>query len=270
MPVVARPLRKKDLAEIGVGAAWLVGIAAAVRVVDLLVGRSPLVDAVLGAVVVDLAVTRAGVRWDRGELAVRPRLAALARGAAVALATFAAVLAACAATGLAHVALGHPSAAIALALARAAGLAVRDELLYRGLVLTIASRARVPDRFAIPFAAVAGAAPIVLVPGATAAAVALALTSGLAFAVLWRRGRGAWAPIGAHAAWVLFAGALVRGYLLDVQWSRGLLTEGALAKGAPALVAALGWAATAWVLARRRRARPARPDRRDAAAPDAE
>ena len=55
------------LGEIARGVAWLVGTAIAVRLVETLIGRSPLGAALAGAVVVDLAMTRAGVRWDDDE-----------------------------------------------------------------------------------------------------------------------------------------------------------------------------------------------------------
>jgi len=52
------------LAELGIGAGWLIGISAALRVLDTLLGQAPLASALLGAILVDLAAGRAGVRWD--------------------------------------------------------------------------------------------------------------------------------------------------------------------------------------------------------------
>jgi membrane protease YdiL (CAAX protease family) len=236
--------------EVGVGAAWLIGLAAALQLVGLLVGQNPLAAAVVGAVVVDLAVSRAGVRWDaRGPSTAKRQAKELLLGAGVALAVLAVVLGVALAFGLARVGHGHPSVAVGLALLRAVGVGVRDELLFRGLVLTIAARASVPGGYAVAFAALAGGASIALTPGATAEAVLLTVASGAAFALLYRWRAGAWAAIGAHAAWVFLGGAALRGTLLDVTWTSGQLSETMRASGTPALLATLGWAACAVALA---------------------
>src|SRR5262249_24765506 len=53
------------LVEIALGVAWLVGLSAALRVLDLALG--PLPKVIVGALVVDLAAGRAGVRWSEEE-----------------------------------------------------------------------------------------------------------------------------------------------------------------------------------------------------------
>ncbi len=141
----------------------------------------------------------------------------------------------------------RPSAALALAVARAAAVSVRDELLFRGIPLAAAARAGVPAPIARGFAALVSGAAIVMIPGASPAAVALAVASGWLFASLWERDRGAWAAVGAHGAWVLLIGSMLHGGLFDVDWTTGNLAIGASAAGAPAWLAA-GVLAVAGVL----------------------
>ncbi|MEZ4297312.1 MAG: hypothetical protein R3B70_20275 [Polyangiaceae bacterium] len=52
------------LVELGIGAGWLVGLSAVAQIVAALFRSNPLAIVVLQAVIVDLAVGRAGVRWD--------------------------------------------------------------------------------------------------------------------------------------------------------------------------------------------------------------
>jgi hypothetical protein len=233
------PLRG-SLVELGLGVAWLIGVAAALQVVEALLGQSVLGAAIAGAVLVDLACSSAGVRWDvGGRRPWQETTRRLARGAAVAALLAAITLALSAAFGWARVGLGRPSLWLLPAALRAAAIGVRDELLFRGIPLMAAARAGVPPLVARGFAALTGAAAIALVPGTSPAAVALAAGSGLLFATLWQRDQGAFAAVGAHSALVLFTGALLRGGLLDATFARGsVITLGPRAAGAPAWLAA--------------------------------
>jgi uncharacterized protein len=234
---VARPL------ELGLGAAWLVGVAAALQLLDRLPLAS-LAVAILGAVVVDLAATRAGVRWDPDEAAPDRTSRAARRmgfGALAALATGAIVLVVSYALGWVH-GTGEPirpSLAVLLAVVRAAAIAVRDEVLFRGIPLLAASRAGVGALPARIFAALAGGAAIAMMPGAGPASVALAVGSGYLTASLWQREGGAWAPIGARAAWLLLFGSLLHGGMLDVDWHVGEIAIGNTSSGPPAWLAAV-------------------------------
>jgi membrane protease YdiL (CAAX protease family) len=253
-------LSRAQVLELGVGAAWLVGIAAALQLIGLLVGQNPLAHAVVGAVVVDLAVTRAGVRWDeRATPTLKSHAKDLLVGSGVTLAVLTAALLVALAVGLARIDHGHPSVALLLALLRAVGVGVRDELLFRGLVLTIAARAGVRARYAVAFAALAGGAAIALLPDATPEAVLLTIASGAAFALLYRWRKGAWAAIGAHVAWVFFGGTALRGTLIEVTWAQGQLSDTVRAAGAPAVLATLGWTIAALALALHLRALTRRP-----------
>src|SRR5262249_36765595 len=137
---------------------------------------------------------------------------------------------------------------LAFAVARAVALAVRDELLFRGIPLTAAARAGVPAPVARAFAALVGGASIVMIPGVSAAAVALAVAPGGRFAARWGRERGGVA--GAHAAWTVLVGSVIHGGILDVEWTTGELAWGVGATGAPAWVAAAAMIAASLPLPR--------------------
>jgi hypothetical protein len=239
-----RPRPAHPLIDLGLGAAWLVGSAAALQILDGVLGRAALGTALAGAILVDFAAGRAGVRWevdDAGPDAWKRAAQRVAAGAGVALALAAALLGA--AVGLGWIdgrgAGMHPSSALGFALARAAAIGVRDELLYRGIPLAAAARAGVPAPIARGFAALSGGAALALVPGVSPAAVALAVGSGWLFAALWERDRAPWAAVGAHATWALVLGSVLHGGLFDADWVKGNLSIDASAAGAPAWVAAI-------------------------------
>jgi len=249
------------------GAAWLLGLAAALRLVDGVVGTSPLAAAFIGAFLVDLGTGRAGVRWfaereavsrrtrkkltevaSRGRAAVL-RLAGL--GAAVAGAAMLAMLAAGLVLGHATVALGHPSAAALLMVVKVLALAIRDELLLRGLPLFTARRAGIAPHYAVVFAAVASPAAMVLSPGVTPEAVAMACASGATFALLWSRTGSAVPAIVAHATWGLLTGSVLRGDVLVLTFDSGVFSSGSRAAGMPAWLSAAAFAGAAVFVARR-------------------
>jgi hypothetical protein len=244
------------LVELGLGAAWLVGLAAGVQLLDQIVGPANLAAAIFGALLIDIAAGRVGVRWDRDDIAAdAPKHAAqrVGAGAAVALATGGLALAVAAVFHWFHVeAWAQPSAALAFAAARAAAVAVRDELLFRGIPLAVAARAGVPAPIARAFAALVSGAAILMIPGVTPAAVALAVASGWLFAALWERDRGAWAAVGAHGAWILLLGSALHGGGIDAAWTTGELAVGASAAGPPAWVAAAALVVAAAALPRLR------------------
>jgi hypothetical protein len=228
---------------LALGLAWLLGLAAALQILDRALPSATLAAAILGALAVDVGATRAGVLWDDDatESGPPPRRRPVQRlliGAAAALAVGVVVIALGASFGwLHHHGSVVPSTAIVFALLRAAAVAVRDELLYRGLPLAFAARAGVPAPVARVFAALTGGAAIALVPGVGLAAVALAVASGWLFASLWQRDRGAWAAFGAHGAWILLFGSILHGGLFDTDWVVGNLAIGNTSTGAPAWLA---------------------------------
>jgi len=249
----AEPRPASPLVELGLGAAWLVGSAAVLLILDGVLGAASMATALIGALLIDLMSARAGVRWDVAGAAGEPWGEPLpegtpkrierrvATGAAVGLVAGGVVVAISVAlrwligrgAGL------HPTYALGFALLRAAAVAVRDELLYRGIPLFAAARAGVRGPVARAFSALASGAAIALMPGVTPGAVALAIGSGWLFATLWQRDRGAWAAFGAHAAWVLLVGSGLHGGLLDLDWAVGNLAIGPSADGPPAWLAAV-------------------------------
>lgn len=247
------------LAELGIGAACLVGLGAALQIADAFLGRSPVPAAVAGAVIADVAAGFVGVRWtteadgrpSQGETDAALALKRALFGAGAAFAAITVTFVGAAIFGWLDVEAGSPSPGLALALVRSAALGVRDEIFLRGIVLVTAARAGVKPLVAAGFAALAGGAAIALTPEAGPSAIALAVGSGLLFAALWQKQRGAWAAVGAHAAWIFFVSAGLRGGLLDVTWTQGSLAAGARSHGGPAwlaaaVCAALGLAVLFW------------------------
>lgn len=234
------------------GAAWLLLAGAIVRGLDVGFENRPLFALALGAFAVELISHRVEVRLG-GESALRMAL----RGAALGLAVATAAIIACQVTGVARVRAGAPSLSIVLGALRPLLQAGRDEILSHGMPLALAT-GRIPDRFAIPFAALLGAAPLASAPGVSLEAFALAVISGGLFALLWRVFDGGWLAIGAHAGWSFATDLAIRGPLLDVSFGSGALAPAARASGWPAMIAASFFAALGFVVARRLRDRAAR------------
>jgi membrane protease YdiL (CAAX protease family) len=120
-------------------------------------------------------------------------------------------------------------------------MAVRDELLLRGMVL------KVGRSFGGPLAAVAlcGGAAAAASYGsldATALSVVVEGLRGVALALVWTRDRGAWMAIGASAAWNWTLDSATRGDLIDVR-----LRAGEPGASVYALVVVCAWVAyAAW------------------------
>jgi membrane protease YdiL (CAAX protease family) len=239
------------LVELGMGVAWLLGTAAALQAAEMLFSRFVMAVAIAGAVIADVASTWAGVRWDQGEKrAWKDAAGRIAAGAGVAAAVIGVTFAVGAVLGKVDVQAGAPSVGIFLVVLRCAAIAVRDELIFRGIPLVAAERAGVPAPIARGFAALANAAVIASLPGVSAASLVLAAATGWLFATLWQRDRGAWSAVGAHAAWALLTGALLRGGIVDMAFKEGNFGLGPRASGAPAWIAAAVAVAAAVVLPR--------------------
>jgi uncharacterized protein len=228
------------LGEIARGVAWLVGTAIAVRLVETLIGRSPLGAALAGAVVVDLAMTRAGVRWDDDEPRAKSSKSKVWRnigiGVAIACVLVFVPLALGVIVGAASVRPGTVSSTLLFGLLRSGADGVRAELLYRGLPLLVAARTNIREPLAIGYAAVAGTTPLLLMEHLPWEALLVALARGTLFAMLWVRTNSAWASVSAHAAWIFLAGVGMRGALVEASWTSGLLAENARIRGLPAIV----------------------------------
>lgn len=229
------------LGEVARGVAWLVGTAGAVRLVETLIGRSPLGAALAGAVVVDLAMTRAGVRWDGVDDPGSKRSTfrawtGVGIGVAVASVLVFVPLVFVLIVGGATIGLGTPSNTLVFGLLRSTADGVRTELLYRGLPIFVAMRAGVRPALAIGYAALAGAAPLVLVEHLPWEALLVSVSQGVLFAMLWVRTNAAWASVSAHATWLFLVGVGLRGVVVDASWRSGFLGEGARIRGLPGIV----------------------------------
>ncbi|WP_437588014.1 CPBP family glutamic-type intramembrane protease [Sorangium sp. So ce1000] len=260
-PDGAGPQRR--LIELALGAAWLVGLAAALQIVAVLLSSSPLAAALAGAVVADVVAARAGVLWidplereDPGRRARAARRVGL--GAALGALAVLLTLGISAALGWATVEAGAPSVSFGFALARAIALAVRDELLLTGIPFAAAARAGLSPRPALVFSALAHGAALGLAPGASVSSFALATALGALAAALFLRCRGMLAAVAVHASFTALAGAGLRGALLDATWASGTLAVGTQASGRPAW---LGAAVLAILAALALRAGTPRPDR---------
>jgi membrane protease YdiL (CAAX protease family) len=171
------------------------------------------------------------------------------RGALFGLATVALVIALAFVTRAAHVADGALSPApLLLAIPVPALLAVRDELLLRGLILRVLSTtSRAAQLVACGLASIAAALGA-SDAGLTLAQIAVAGLSGVAFGALWQRDRGTWMAWGAHTAWS-WGAYLMRSRFdaTSTAWGGG---DAGLSSGwvAVAVVAVAAIAASAWSL----------------------
>ncbi len=216
----------------------LLGAGAIAFGVEGLFESNRMLALMVGALAVDWLAGRSGLKWDESGDATWQQLGLrLGKGALIGAAIALVSVFVLALLRKASVGLGEPApVGIAIGLLTALVQAARDELLFRGMPLVL-MQDRVADRWALPFTALLGAAPLVLAARATPTGVAIVLLSGFAFALLWRLGKGMYLAWGAHAGWLFFSGTGVRGMLLDVRFSGGQLLPVATASGAPAWAA---------------------------------
>lgn len=265
----ARPALRRPLPSLFSGAAWLLGLRAALLIVTGFLGNSPLAEAVVGALVVDLSVSRAGIAWTSEETALSTLRRRVAGAATLALATVLTIAALGRAFGLAEVRGGHLDFVFFLSLLGVFAAAIRDELLLRAVPMHFGAtwlaaafpgaaqetlRARWRWGLCV-FAALLSATPVFF--EATPAALALAVGSGFLFARIYDQLGGAWSAIGAHAAWSLTIGPLLRGGLVELVPKAGELSEAPTASGPlPWLAAGAAVLAALLVVPRLARATP--------------
>ncbi|MFO0613111.1 MAG: hypothetical protein U0414_11005 [Polyangiaceae bacterium] len=242
------PTPRRAIAAVATGAAWLVGLSALLTLADGFLGTVHVARAVLGGLLVSLAVGRAGVLWDDDDPDAdsykKPALLALkgaVRGASVALAT----IAIASAVGWATIGAGTPALAIFVGLLVAAGNAVRDELLLRALPIHFARRAGLvgdggrgrlsistpTELGVVGFCALVSLAPLVLAPRATAGSLVFAASIGALHAAMQIRSRSAWGPIASSFALRLILGPTLQAGLLRIDWSVGELAVGSTDAG---------------------------------------
>jgi hypothetical protein len=247
-----KPKARTPLVELLVALAHMLALAGVLRALEPIVGQNPFALPIAGAIAAELIAANVGVTW--GELDGKPAslgdlVRAAGRGALPVVAAVAIVVLVARLAGVAEVDAGHPSATHVFALVRAVALGARDELLFRGIPLAAAERAKIPRAVAIAFGVLAGGASLLFVPSVTPVAIALEICSGLAFALLWRYGTVA--GVAAHATWALLIGAGLHGTFLEIAWTRGALAVGPHADGPPAVIGgaallACAFAAVTW------------------------
>ncbi len=249
--VHAKAALRTPLVELGTGAAWIIGLGAACQMAAVALHATPLAIAMVQAVVVDLAVGRAGLKWDPAandntSTERQNALRGVGIGLLAALAVAGCVLGVSVALGWASFTVHGPTMSLLLGAMRSIAVGVRDSQLFAGLPLYFVARAAsadggrargVPKLSAPVFSMLLGGAAIALVPGATPANVALAATVTGATAAVWYRDGAGWAAVGLAGGWAFLAGALLRGGLVDVAWKKGALAPGLVADGAPAWIA---------------------------------
>jgi hypothetical protein len=200
--------------------AWTLGAWAAMQLGAILFSRTEAAGLALQAGIAEWSAGRLGVSWS-DPLAPVPSTSAIARRAGVGAAAGlgAAVLAVGLSVVVGHVqiAVGVPAVASLLMGALIALLvAVRDELLLRGMVLQIGKPLWGPIGGVALCAAAAAAARLGAVEPTVLAVVVEAIRAS-ALACVWVRDRGAWMAVGANTAWTWALGSAIRGDVLDVR-----------------------------------------------------
>lgn len=249
------------LAESAKLCAWSLAIYAAMALAASYLSKNAMASLVAQAVIAEWGAGRLGVAWSdpNAPVATGSQIAKRAlRGAGLGLAAAALVVAFALVTRGATVAANTPApVAIAMGLIAPGLVAMREELVFRGLVLRVLGSVRSPGAkiVATGLASAAGAL------GASHVGLPEVLAAGLvgaAFGALWIRERGAWMAWGAHAAWLWATGTLVSGGLVDVRAAKTAWAGGdfGIASGYPAVVV-LGAIAVVGIATSRRAARTA-------------
>lgn len=226
---------------------WTLGAWGAMHLAALVFARASIATLAVQAILAEWVGGKMAITWS-DPLAPVPTASALRRraltGAGAGLAAAALVAAAMAATGRAvfsSVAVAWGS--LAIGAIPAVLVAVRDELLLRGMVLKVGGLLRLGTAGSIALCGAAAAAARYGLSGAGAIALLVEGLRGVALASIWTRDRGAWMAIGASVAWTWTLDTATRGALVDLRIPGGdpVATAPALA-----VVAALATAAALW------------------------
>lgn len=247
-----------------VGAAWVLGLGVAMRLVGYL-ASNPMTVTVLAAVLVSFAAGPAGVPFAKsGPRARRRMLEGVGLGGAVVLAVVGQQL--LRGGAIAPVEVGGSALFGAV---EALAVAFRDETWLRGIPLVHARRAGIDRRWAAAFVALASVAAVAQTPGVTPLGLVAVGAGGAASAALWLTGRDGWCALAFRFAWVWALDGLLAGDVLVVT-GPGRLTSGAGLDGAAAVVATVAFVAVAVVAVRAPLPRLAATDDELRDAPDEE
>jgi hypothetical protein len=201
---------------------WALVFYGGVQLVGYFLASNTVGAAAVQAALSEWGAGRLGVAWS-DPLAKAPTWSAIGRraatGAGLGFAVGALALVVLLVTHGATLSKGSPVvASLAVGLLTATLWAVRDELLLRGFVLRTLSGWPSPAVCALVCGAAAAAAKLG-VAGTTPVEIAVAGVSGVAFAALWQKDRGAWLAVGANTAWIFTTRSLFHDALLDVRFS---------------------------------------------------
>jgi hypothetical protein len=229
------------LAELVTGAAWLLGLTAALLIADGLLHQMPMARALLTGLATSVAVGRAGVVWDEQDPAgtnyargARLAVSGFARGATASLVgVVVAVLA-----GWVTIGPGRPTVGTVLAIVVACATSVREELLYRALPFQFAKRAGVPMLGAVAFTALLSPSAILLSPGIKPEAVMVSLGFGFLSARILATTGSVWGAIASSFAGRIVLGPTFQTGLFSFAWQRGVVTMSPLASGPIAWIVA--------------------------------
>lgn len=235
--------RKRRLKVLGIGAVYLLVVAAAMQLIGMLFGN-PMSATLIGAMAVAVVASRAGLAGEA--LTKRATRRAVIAGAATAL-LLAAVTVAAVAAG-AEITAAPPTTTALFGLAEGFALAYVGEVWLHGLPLLFAERARVPLRYAYPYAVMVGLAPMLLDADGAPATLILASASGAAFTALWVRTGDLWAPVAAHFVFAWAVDSLLAGDWLHLSAAAGRLAHGPGSQGLIAWLLAAGFAALTLVV----------------------
>jgi hypothetical protein len=216
--------RRKSVGAIARTATQGLAFYAGVSFVGAYFAQNATAAAVLQAVLAEWGAGRLGITWS-DPLAKAPTVRAIVRralrGASIALTGAVALLGFALVTKAARLEPNAPSLVpILVGLVVPAFVAMRDELLLRGLVLRVLP-AETPRALSLLACGLSQVAATIGADDASrgAATLVTAGLGGVVLGALWRRDRGAWMAWGAHTAWSWASGPLAHGGLVDVRAS---------------------------------------------------
>lgn len=258
----AKPRAAK--APLGPAMAAAAGLAvyALTKVAAALLAQLAMAAFVAQAVIADWGLGRVGVTWS-DPTGPEPTSGTIARragvGAAIGLAMALVVTSMLALTGGALFPRGDaPGLAIAYGLVSAGFVAMRDELLLRGLPLRVVDRVG-PRPAKLVACAVTSAAAALSAPDANVRTALVAGLLGVVSGALWLRDRGAWQAWGATAMLSFTSSTLLQGVVFDARVARNPWggADAGLLGGWAAVAAVLPFALAAFAWAARTRVRSA-------------
>lgn len=216
----------------------LIGMAAIVFVLDAVLDAYRLASLLLGLFAIEFLARKQGFQWDEtGKRTTMQSTGVVALGFGLGAFVVLSMVGVAWLAGYAQVSIGSPTmVGLGLGLVTPVVQAARDELLFRAAPLTLLKK-HVPDRFALPFVALLGSAPLWLHPTPSIVGIGLTIVTGWIFALAIRMGKGILLAWGMHAGWLFMLGAGIRGSVFDVSLGSSTWLPFAQAQGAAAWIA---------------------------------